>query len=111
MTNILTVDNDNFEAEVLQSDIPVLVDFSAEWCGPCQRQHPIVEQFAENNVNKVKVCMVDVDDAPQIAAKFGIRSVPSILLFDKGKKLDMKVGLISLSQLDSFYLSKIGSAE
>jgi thioredoxin 1 len=102
MTNIVQVNNENFEAEVLQSDVPVLVDFSATWCMPCQIQIPIMEEFAKAHSETYKVCKLDVDDAPQLASKFGIRSVPSLILFSHGQKLDMKVGLISRGQLDSF---------
>lgn len=109
MSKLTVVDDNNFETEVLQSKLPVLVDFSASWCGPCQRQLPIMEKFADDNVNKVKVVKVDVDDAPNVASKFGIKSVPSIMLFNEGQKLDMRVGLTSLSVLDNFVLQKIGS--
>ncbi len=68
-----------------------------------------MEKFADDNVNKVKVVKVDVDDAPNVASKFGIKSVPSIMLFNEGQKLDMRVGLTSLSVLDNFVLQKIGS--
>jgi thioredoxin 1 len=108
MSDVVTVDDNNFETEVLQSDRPVLVDFSAVWCGPCQRQLPIIEKFASDNKQRVKVCKVDVDDAPQIAAQLGIKSVPSILLFNSGKKIDSKVGLTSLAALDNFLLEKAG---
>lgn len=109
MSKLTVVDDNNFETEVLQAKGPVLVDFSASWCGPCQRQLPIMEKFADDNVNKVKVVKVDVDDAPNVASKFGIKSVPSIMLFNEGQKLDMRVGLTSLSVLDNFVLQKIGS--
>lgn len=109
MSNVVQVDDNNFETEVLQSKLPVLVDFTAVWCGPCQRQTPIVEKFASDNPQRVKVCKIDVDDAPRITAKFGIKSVPSILLFHRGEKVDSKVGLTSLSALDSFLLEKVGA--
>jgi thioredoxin 1 len=108
MSDVIVVDDNNFESEVLQSKLPVLVDFGAEWCGPCKRQLPIVEKYAIDNVNRVKVCKVDVDDAPSIIAKFGIRSVPTLLLFNKGEKVDTKIGLTSIAALDSFVMSKVG---
>lgn len=108
MSDVVHVDDNNFESEVLQSKLPVLVDFSAVWCGPCQRQLPIVEKFASDNTKRVKVCKVDVDDSPLAAAKFGIKSVPSILLFMSGKRVDAKIGLCSLAALDSFVLEKAG---
>lgn len=109
MSDVVYVDDNNFESEVLQSRTPVLVDFSAVWCGPCQRQLPIIEKYAADNKNKVKVCKVDVDDAPGIAAKYGIKSVPSMLLFFMGNKVDSKVGLTSLSALQNFVLEKVGA--
>lgn len=107
MSNVVTVDDNNFETEVLQSDRPVLVDFSAVWCGPCQRQLPIIEKFASDN-KRVKVCKVDVDDAPKVAARLGIKSVPSLLLFNSGEKVGSKVGLTSLAALDNMVLEKVG---
>jgi thioredoxin 1 len=108
MSDVVHVDDNNFETEVLKSSIPVLVDFSAIWCGPCQRQLPIIEKYATDNKDKIKVCKIDVDDSPDIAGKYSIRGVPSMLLFNKGEKVDTKVGLVSLSALDHFVLEKIG---
>lgn len=102
MSNIIDVDDNNFESEVLKSDVPVLVDFGASWCGPCQRQLPIIENFANNNVGSVKVCKIDIDDAPAITAKFIIRSVPSLVLFNNGQKIGMKVGLTDSNNLNIF---------
>ena len=107
MSNVVHVDDNNFEAEVLQSEVPVLVDFGATWCGPCQRQLPIVEKFATDNEN-VKVCKVDIDDAPAMAAKFGIRSVPTLMVFSDGASLGTKVGLSSLADISNFMLVKTG---
>ncbi len=108
MSNVVTVDDNNFETEVLKSDKPVLVDFSAVWCGPCQRQLPIIEKFADDN-KQIKVCKVDVDDAPQVAARLGIKSVPSLVLFNGGEKVGTKVGLTSLAALDNLVLEKVGA--
>lgn len=104
---ILHVDDNNFEAEVLQSTLPVLVDFGAVWCGPCQRQTPIIEKFATLHADKFKVCTVDIDDSPIVASKFGIRALPSLVVFHQGHKLDSRVGLTAFPQLESFCLSKI----
>jgi thioredoxin 1 len=105
--SVIQVDDNNFEAEVLQSKLPVLVDFGAAWCGPCQRQLPIIEKFASDNSQTVKVCTLDIDDSPQITSKLGIRSVPSLVLFQDGQKLDMKVGLTSAASLDTLLLEKL----
>lgn len=107
MSNIVHVDDNNFEAEVLQSEGPVLVDFGATWCGPCQRQLPIVEKFATDNEN-VKVCKVDIDDAPIMASKLGIRGVPTLMLFNEGKSIGYKVGLTSLAEISNFVITKTG---
>jgi thioredoxin 1 len=105
MSNVVHVDDNNFDTEVLQSEVPVLVDFGATWCGPCQRQLPIVEKFANENVT-VKVCKVDIDDAPAVASKLGIRGVPTLMLFNEGKQMGSKVGLTSLAEISNFVLTK-----
>lgn len=109
MSELKYVDDSNFEVEVIKSSVPVLVDFSATWCGPCQRQLPILQKFADANVNKVKVVKIDIDDAPEITSKLGIKGVPSMVLFNQGQRLDMKVGLTSLSELTNFVITKIGA--
>lgn len=107
MTDVVHVDDDNFETEVLQSKLPVLVDFSASWCGPCQRLSPIVEKFAIENGGKIKVCKVNIDDAPNVAAKLNIRGVPTLMVFNGGNSLGHKVGLISLADMGNFVMTKI----
>lgn len=97
---IVHVNESNFEAEVLKSEVPVLVDFGAVWCGPCQRQIPVLEKFAASST--VKVCKVDIDDSPNLASKFGIRSVPSLLLFQNGQRSAFRVGLTSFADLEKF---------
>lgn len=109
MSDVIQVNDSNFEKEVLQSTLPVLVDFGADWCGPCKRQIPIIEKFATENLTKVKVCQVDVDEAHAIASKFGIKSVPMIVLFRQGKKVDSKVGLTTLAGLNSLVIEKVGA--
>lgn len=108
MSDVVHVDDLNFETEVLKSEVPVLVDFSATWCGPCQRLSPIVEKFATENAGKIKVCKVDVDDAPVATAKMGVRGVPALHLFKAGLSVGNKVGLISLAEMTNFVMTKIG---
>lgn len=108
MSDLPYVDDSNFETEVLKSSVPVLVDFSATWCGPCQRQLPILQKFADANLDKIKVVKVDIDEAPEITSKLGIRGVPSMVLFNQGQKVDMKVGLTSLADLNNFVTTKVG---
>lgn len=106
--SVKIITDDNFESEVLNNKGMVLVDFGATWCGPCQRQTPIVESFATINHDLVKVCAVDIDDAPVTVAKLGIRSVPSLLVFENGKQVGMKVGLTSMGELNTLLFSKVG---
>lgn len=109
MGDVIIVDDKNFEAEVLASTLPVLVDFGAEWCGPCARQLPILEKFASENKGKVKVVKVDIEEALSVTSKFGIKSVPSMLLFVNGKKVDSRVGLTVLAELNNFVLTKLSA--
>jgi thioredoxin 1 len=109
MGDVTAVDDKNFEAEVLASTVPVLVDFGADWCGPCARQLPILEKFAAENKGKVKVVSVDIEEALTVTSKFGIKSVPSMLLFIGGQKVDSRVGLTTLVDLNSFVLTKLSA--
>jgi thioredoxin 1 len=97
--NVLVFNEQNFDAEVLQSSVPVLVDFTATWCGPCRALAPIVEKVADELAGKVKVGKLDIDEAPAIAGKYGIRSVPTVLIFDKGTKKTQHVGLTTRDKL------------
>ncbi len=80
----IAVNEANFEAEVLQSDLPVLVDFSASWCGPCRAMSPVVDAIADEYAGKVKVVKVDIDDAPQAAANYGVASIPTFAVIQGG---------------------------
>lgn len=106
MSDIVYVDDNSFEKEVLESNLLVLVSFGATWCGPCHRQMPILEKYASENSTTLKVCKVDIDDAPLMTSKFGIRSVPTLMLFDKRISIGSKVGLASASELDNFIINK-----
>lgn len=94
------VTTDNFETEVLKSDVPVLVDFYADWCGPCKMLAPLVEQFAQEHP-QVKVCKINVDDQSDLAVDYGVRSIPTLVVFKDGKEANRSVGLISKSQLEN----------
>ena len=89
---VLTITKDNFENEVLKSDIPVLVDFWASWCGPCRMMSPIVDQIAEE-VTDCKVGKINVDEEPDLAQQFGIMSIPTLLVFRDGKVANQSVGV------------------
>lgn len=98
MEPIVVTDN-NFKEEVLNSTIPVLVDFWAVWCGPCRALAPIVHEIAEEYNDRVKVAKLDVDQNPETASNFGIRSIPTILIFKDGRVVHQIVGLVKKSVL------------
>ena len=99
MSSVIDADDNNFEQEVLKADLPVLVDFSAAWCGPCKKLEPIVHEVAAEYRDRVKVVKVDVDHAPSTAARFGVLSVPTLLLFRDGQVKDQHVGVLSKQAL------------
>lgn len=100
--NIVHVTDASFEDEVLKSDVPVLVDFWAAWCGPCKMIAPLLDEIATENAGKVKVCKVDVDANSGTPAKFGIRGIPTLILFKNGNAEATKVGALSKTQLNDF---------
>jgi thioredoxin 1 len=100
MANVAEVSDANFESEVLQSPQPVMVDFWAHWCGPCRAVSPIVEELATSYEGKLKVLKMDVDQNGQTAALYGIRSIPTLLIFKDGKIADQIVGYVPKDTLD-----------
>ena len=91
----------NFKQEVLESDLPVLVDFWAQWCGPCLMVAPIVEQIAKKYKDKLKVCKLNVDEAPETASSYDIMSIPTLMIFKKGKVADKIVGALPKAELEA----------
>jgi thioredoxin 1 len=96
------VDVSNFQSEVLDSAEPVVVDFWAEWCGPCKMIAPSLEEIANEMAGKVKVAKLNIDENPELAAKFGVRSIPTLAIFKAGEVADIKVGAAPKSALSSW---------
>ena len=90
--NVVIVTDQNFESEILKSDKPALVDFTATWCGPCKQISPMIEEIANETVGVIKVAKLDIDDAPNTAVKLGIRGVPTVVAFKNGKEVARHVG-------------------
>jgi thioredoxin 1 len=104
---ILYLTDDTFEEEVLKSSAPVLVDYWAEWCGPCKMIAPILDEIASEYNGKIKVAKLNIDDNPQTPPKYGIRGIPTLMLFKNGNVEATKVGALSKSQLTAFIDSNI----
>lgn len=94
--------DDNFEGEVLKSDKPVLIDFWAPWCGPCKAIGPVVEELAEKFQDSVKIMKLNVDENQKTAVNYGVRSIPTLILFKEGKVLDTLIGLVPKERLEDF---------
>jgi thioredoxin 1 len=105
--HIKHVSDATFDKEVLQSPTPVLVDYWAEWCGPCKMIAPVLEDLAKEYVGKLTVAKLDIDANPSITSKFGIRGIPTLILFKGGKPHAQKVGALSKSQLAAFVDSNL----
>ena len=99
---ILTVTDDNFDAQVASSNVPVLLDFWAEWCGPCKMIAPILDEVAGEYAGKVAVAKLNIDENPNTPPKFGVRGIPTLILFKNGEVSATKVGALSKSQLCEF---------
>ncbi len=97
--NVIQVGDSNFEEEILKSDVPALVDFWASWCAPCRAIAPIVEEMAKNYAGKVKVAKLNVDENPSTPGKYGVRGIPTLILFKDGEVVDQVVGAVPKSQI------------
>ena len=105
--HIVYTSDANFDSDVLKSDLPVLVDYWAEWCGPCKMIAPILDEIATDYQGKLRVAKVNVDENAQLTQKYGIRSIPTLMLFKNGNVEATKVGALSKSQLTAFLDSTI----
>ena len=105
--NIKHVTDASFEPEVLKSDVPVLVDYWADWCGPCKAIAPVLEEVAKDYAGKLKVAKLNVDENQEVPKKYGIRGIPTLMLFKNGNIEAQKVGALSKSQLTAFLDSNI----
>ena len=107
MSNVAATTDSTFEEDVLKSDKPVLVDFWAEWCGPCKQLAPILDSVAANGGDDVKVVKVNIDDNPETPTKYGVRGIPTLMVFKNGELADTKVGALPESQLEEWVKSNI----
>jgi thioredoxin 1 len=96
------VDNKNFKSEVLDSNVPVVVDFWAEWCGPCKMIGPSLEELSSEMAGSVKIVKVNIDENPELGAQYGVRSIPTLLIFKAGERADIKVGAAPKTVLSSW---------
>ncbi len=99
---MISTSDANFDTEVLQSDLPVLVDFWAEWCGPCKMIAPILDEAATENEGRVKIAKLNIDENPATPPKYGVRGIPTLMLFKNGEVDATHVGALSKSQLNAF---------
>ncbi len=104
---IIEVTDESFETEVLQSSQPVLVDYWAEWCGPCKMIAPVLTEIASEYAGKIKIAKINIDDNPDTPPRFGIRGIPTLMLFKNGEVEATKVGALSKSQLTAFIDSNL----
>ena len=107
MTAIKNCNENDFENEVLKSNLPVIVDFWAEWCGPCKMLTPILEELSNEMKNEINIVKVNLDENQDLAMKYSIRSIPTLLLFKEGNLIDTKVGLLPKNEIITWFKSKI----
>jgi thioredoxin 1 len=107
MSSTAAVTDASFDQDVLKSDVPVLVDFWAPWCGPCRMVAPIVEEIATEYAGKLKVVKLNTDENPNVASQYGIRSIPTLMIFRGGEKVDTVVGAVPKNTLSSTILKHI----
>jgi thioredoxin 1 len=101
--SVVHVSDSNFETEIVQSSKPVLLDFSAVWCGPCKALSPIVEDLAREYDGQIKVAKLDIDESPETASRFSIRGVPTVIVFKNGREVARQIGLVKKPQLVALF--------
>jgi thioredoxin 1 len=102
MSQVMSTNSQSFETEVLKSTVPVMVDFYAEWCGPCKMMSPVVDKIAKDMDGKLKVVKLDTDHSPDIANKYGIMGVPTLIIFKNGEPVTKKTGYMNEQALNDF---------
>ena len=105
--NVKEFTSANFDADVIKSDTPVLVDFWAQWCGPCRILAPLVDELANEFEGKVKICKLNIDDAHDIATRYGVMSIPTVMVFNNGQIVGESVGVVPKEKLVSMFSSLI----
>ena len=106
MTTYVTNDQD-FEKDISSQNLPVLVDFGAEWCGPCKQLEPVLEEIASENLESLKVYKINIDENPMTPQKFGVRGIPTLMFFKEGKLVDSKVGSLPKSARENWIKSNL----
>ena len=105
--NVKEITSENFDKEFLESNLPVLIDFWADWCGRCKQLAPTVEEVADAMVGSVKFCKMDVDSNQDLAVQYGVRSIPTLLIFKNGEVTSTQIGAISKQQLEDFIAAEV----
>lgn len=108
MSNVSAVNTSTFQQEVLESSVPVMVDFYAEWCGPCKMMSPVIDKIADASAGKLKVVKLDTDHSPEIATKYQIMGVPTIIIFKAGQPVAKNVGYMNEPAMNQFVKSHVG---
>ncbi len=100
---LIKLTSENFDQEVLESDIPVLVDFWAEWCSPCKMLVPVLENLSSEYAGKIKICKIDVDEFPDFAGKYSVQSIPTIIVFNRGEQIKQNIGALPKDTLVAMF--------